>query len=248
MEENKTKYLSRYKKNIRYKIGKAAYSWVLAVITMTRILLILLLLSSCILYGQGDITWKSDTIVNDNGDTTILPEVILHTIEASERFDSLGNLKWQAKLISNDTVKETVLYPSGSIESEYFIKLYHPIKSILDYNQIGGGYCIRKMKYCENGTLTIDHRSNSSSYKVFNCDGIILFEADSCNKDLLPTGLFTVYDSLTSQIKETGIYQPCSRNRFVCCEEGWWESYENGKLTSKKFYKNGKLIEEKDYR
>jgi hypothetical protein len=213
---------------------------------MTRILLILFLLSNCILYGQGDITWTSDTIVNDNGDTNILPEVTFHTIESAEKYDSLGNLMWRDEMISRDTVKETRFYIDGTIKSEDFFKLSKPIDTILDFNWFGGGSVFRKIDYCKNGTLKSDHKSDSSPYKVFNCKGIILFEADSCNKNLLPTGLFTVYDSLTNQIKERGEYQPCSYNKFSCCQEGWWEYYENGKLTSKKFYKNGKLIEEKN--
>jgi hypothetical protein len=186
--------------------------------------------------------WKADTIVNDLGDTIILPEVIFSPIESSERYDSEGNLTWRAEFVSKDTVKEITFFKNGQIENEFTIVLFQPIDTILHYEPITAGRCIRKTSYWENGVLKNDHRANSPFYKAFNNDGTLFAVADSCDEYFSPIGYSKFYDSKTKKLNFEGKLFRC-RSGVALCEDGWCKYYEDGVIVEMKFYDKEKLIE-----
>ena len=88
----------------------------------------------------------------------------------------------------------------------------------------------------------------SKIYKNYSRNGNLESKSDSCNSRLLPTGIYTKYDTITKKIIAKGKIQQCSFNSFTSCEDGWWNFYSEDKLTSQKLYKGGRVIEEKNFR
>ena len=209
------------------------------------LIIIVILLSGLNGFGQVNSVWNADTVVNELGDTTIFPEVKLSPIESSERYDNEGNLTWRAKLISNDTIKETTFYVNGKIKDEFTIVLPQPIDTILHYQLLGSGKFVRKVSFWGNGVLKNDLMADKPHYKMFNDDGTILTEADSCDSSFSPSGFSKLYDSKTKNLNLEGNLFPCGQNRVSICEDGWWKYYTNGVLVEMKLYDKGKLIETK---
>jgi hypothetical protein len=135
------------------------------------------------------------------------------------------------------------------IKEEYFMKLSVEIDTIIEFNPEWPGHVtVRTKKYCENGIVRENNRANSKNYEVYACNGNLWFTADSCNENLMPIGTYTTLDTLTGEMLQQGKMKVCSFNRFTCCQQGWWETYENGELITRELFEDGWSKEIINYR
>ncbi|MCZ4409997.1 hypothetical protein O3Q51_14340 [Cryomorphaceae bacterium 1068] len=216
---------------------------------MKKLIFIIAILHHVSGLSQGVFTRPADTMITESGDTMYLTPVTFHPVGQAEYYDGSGNLTETIALISPDTVLLTFYYNSGAVKAAYYNKLAVPIDTVTDFNpEWPGHFRVRNMTYCENGNVRTDHRLNDTTYEVYDCQGNLWVRADSINDYFMPLGAYTLLDTLTGQMLKRGEMITCPFNRFTCCEQGWWDFYENGILIARELFEDGWSKEKISYR
>ncbi len=203
---------------------------------------------------------RAEFFINQNGDSLFFPEPDSISKSSKFYFYKDNSEVQELRLLNNDTL--LTIFSADGKKFHHYYKLrrakqnesynLYPLVILRDGTLLGtreNEYLlfVKGYSFFKNGNLRDEKIINSNTYRTYSFSGVLFSVADSCNTYLLPVGTYIQFDTLSNDIALRGKYIPCPMNQITCCEEGWWEFYNHGKLVSRKLYESGKLIEERNF-
>ena len=198
------------------------------------------------IFCYSQITWEADTTITSNGDTFIYPEITFQPLKSFVEYDKNGELIWEAKMISNDTVVEMRIDTTTGYKTYGYYNLDSHIDSIVEYCGAYHGHFVRHISFCPNGTLEFDLKSFRSYFYSYYCNGNIQMKADSTAHLFSPCGQTTYYSPDGTTWSKGELYIEPTMVSGI--EVGWWDSYEKGLKVKSEYYEFGKITKTIDYR